>query len=149
MAREELEKRDHRFHENKLKKILNLILVGLLIGLSYLPFWILYRISDLLYLIVRFVIKYRYKVITQNLKNSFPEKSEKEISDFRNRFYRHFCDVIFESMKMYSMSKKQMEKHIQFKGLDKCNEVHAQGKSMIILAPHYNNWEWCSSVQPM
>lgn len=147
MAREELEKRDHRFHENKLKKILNRILVGLLIGFSYLPFWILYRISDLLYLVIRFVVKYRYKVITQNLKNAFPEKSEKEISEIRKRFYRHFCDVIFESLKMYRMDDKQMEKHIQFKGLETVNGIYDQGKSFIALAMHYNNWEWCASIQ--
>ena len=147
MARKELEKIDSRFHESGFKKILNHSLVGIMIGISYLPFWILYRLSDLMYLIVRYAVKYRYKVITQNLVNAFPEKSEKEIAGIRNRFYRHFCDMLFESLKMYSISEKQIEKHIQFKGYKKSYEFFEQGKSIIILASHYNNWEWCSSVQ--
>lgn len=147
MARKELEKRDRRFHESTFKKILNHILVGFLIGLSFLPFWILYRLSDLMYLVIRFVVKYRYKVITQNLQNSFPGKSEKEITKIRNRFYRHFCDMFFESLKMYSITEKQIDKHIQFEGHKKSHEFFEQGKSVIILASHYNNWEWCSSVQ--
>lgn len=147
MARKELEKIDRRFHESKLKRVLNHILVGLMIGISLLPFWVLYRLSDLMYLIIRFAVKYRYKVITQNLENAFPEKSEKEIATIRNRFYRHFCDMFFESLKMYSISEKQIDKHIQFVGHDKSREFYNHGKSLIILASHYNNWEWCSSVQ--
>ncbi len=147
MARNNLEIRDQRYHENKVKKIFNQFIVSILIGLSYMPFWILYRISDFFYLIIRFVVRYRFKVITENLKNAFPEKSEKEISNIRTRFYRHFCDVIFESVKMYSISEKQMYKHILFKGTDSLNECFTQGKSVIVLAPHYNNWEWCSSIQ--
>lgn len=147
MARKELEQIDKRFHESKLKKIFNHILVGLMIGLSYLPFWILYRISDLMYLIVRFAVRYRYKVITQNLKNAFPEKSEKEIATIRKQFYRHFCDMFFESIKMYSISEKQIDQHIIFKGHTESKKFFDKGKSVIILASHYNNWEWCSSVQ--
>ncbi|MBN2636230.1 MAG: lysophospholipid acyltransferase family protein [Prolixibacteraceae bacterium] len=147
MAREDLEKRDKRFHEGKLKKIFNHILVGFLIVLSHLPFWILYRLADLLYLIFRFLVRYRYQVITQNLKNAFPEKSNTEIVVIRNRFYRHFCDMIFESVKMYSMSEKQMGKHIRFKNYEICNTIYDSGKSLIGLGMHYNNWEWCASVQ--
>lgn len=147
MAREELEKTDQRFHESNLKKLLSHIIVGMMIGLSHFPFWLLYRFSDLLYLIIRFVVKYRFKVITQNLKNAFPEKSVKEIATIRNRFYRHFCDMFFESLKMYSMTQKQMDKHILLKGHKKTEEYFDQGKSIIVLASHYNNWEWCSSAQ--
>ena len=52
MARKELEEHDKRFHENLLKRILNRTLVSFLIILSWLPFRILYLISDFMYLIV-------------------------------------------------------------------------------------------------
>jgi len=147
MARKELEHRDKRFREGLLKRVSNHILVGFLISVSYLPFWILYRISDILYLLLRFVVKYRFNVITHNLKNAFPKKSEEEIKKIRNESYRHFCDVILESVKMYSMTEKQMDRHIQFIGHEKGNEYFKEGKSIIVLAMHYNNWEWCSSIQ--
>ncbi len=147
MTRKNLEKRDKRYQEGILKQFTNSLGVGILIGISYLPFWILYRISDFLYVLMRFVVKYRYKVITENLKNAFPEKSEEEIKQIRNRYYRHFCDVIFESIKMYSMSEKQMDMHIEFKGYEASIDLFNQGVSIIVLANHYNNWEWCSSIQ--
>ena len=43
---------------------------------SLLPFWLLYRFSDLLYLLMCYVLKYRHKVIWKNLSESFPERSE-------------------------------------------------------------------------
>ena len=140
-------KADKRFHEGFVKKAVNQILVGLLIAVSYLPFWFLYRLSDLIYLFVRYVFRYRYKVITTNLNNAFPEKSNIEIARIRDRFYHHFCDMIFESVKMYSMTEKQMGKHIQFKGIEIADELYEKKQSLVIMAIHHNNWEWCSSVQ--
>jgi KDO2-lipid IV(A) lauroyltransferase len=147
MNRKELAKIDKRFHENTFKQIINHILVGLLIAVSWLPFWILYRLSDVLYIIIRFVIKYRSKVITENLNYAFPEKTELEISQIRNKFYRHICDIIFESVKIYSMSDKEMEERLTIKGTDKANEFFDQGRSIVALAMHHNNWEWTSFVQ--
>jgi Kdo2-lipid IVA lauroyltransferase/acyltransferase len=147
MDRTELVKRDKRFYESGFKRIINQILVGLLISVSWLPFWILYRFSDALYIIVRFIIKYRYKVISENLKHAFPEKTELEISQIRNKFYHHICDIIFESIKVYSMSDKEMKNRLTLKGTDKANEFFDQGRSIIALAMHHNNWEWTSFVQ--
>ena len=147
MTRKDLENRDKRYHENTIKRIINNILVGILIGISYLPFWILYGISDVLYVLLRFVVKYRYKVITENLKFAFPEKTENEINRIRNKFYRHFTDLIFESIKMYSISEKELDKRIKFIGLEQGDKWHAEKRSVIVLALHHNNWEWCSSVQ--
>lgn len=147
MNRANLVKRDQRFHESVLKRLSNQVLVGLLIAVSWLPFWILYRLSDALYILIRFVFKYRHKVITENLKHAFPEKPELEIGQIRNKFYRHICDIIFESIKVYSMSDKEMEKRLTIKGTDKANEFFNQGRSIIALAMHHNNWEWTSFVQ--
>ena len=86
MKRTVLETQDKRFRESAFKKILNSVLAGFLIAISHLPFWILFGISDLLYWVLRFVVKYRFKVITENLRNAFPEKTEKEISEIHKSF---------------------------------------------------------------
>lgn len=147
MARKELEERDSRFRENLLQKTLNKMLVGLLIAVSYLPFAIIYLISDLLYVLMRFVFRYRWKVITTNLRNSFPEKSEEEIARIRSKFYRHFCDVFFESIKIYSISDKSLAKRLEIKGENVSNEFFEQKRSVVALAMHHNNWEWTSFAQ--
>ena len=147
MSNSELVKRDIRFHENFFKRTVNHTLVGLLIVLSHLPFWVLYRFSDVLYFLMRYIVKYRFKVINENLNFAFPEKPKEEISQIRNKFYRHICDVIFESIKLYSISDKEMEKRMVIKGAEAANIFFDNGRSIITMAMHHNNWEWTSFVQ--
>ncbi|PIF06182.1 MAG: lipid A biosynthesis acyltransferase [Draconibacterium sp.] len=148
-TRNQLESRDRRYREPVLQRVLNKMGVGLLIGLSHLPFWLLYRISDVLYLLLRFVVRYRYTVITTNLRNAFPEKTEREISTIRKKFYRHFCDLIVETIKLYSIPEKQLKKRIEFKGIESCNEYFNRDINLIAMATHHNNWEWVSNCQPL
>jgi KDO2-lipid IV(A) lauroyltransferase len=142
MNKIELAKIDKRFHEGAIKRVFNHILVGVIIAVSWLPFWVLYRLSDVLFVILRYIIKYRFKVITENLNNAFPEKTEKEIGKIRNKFYHHLCDVFFESIKLYSVSDKEMNKRVIVKGNYVLNDYYDKGISVIALAMHHNNWEW-------
>ena len=148
MAGKTLTQKDKCNHESFFKKLTNSILVIFLKGISYLPFWILFGISDVLYLFLRFVIKYRKNVIYENLTNAFPEKTELEIKTITNKFYRHFCDVFAETIKSHSISSAQMKKRMKFKNIELLNEHFKNGKSIILLGMHYNNWEW-NSVLPL
>ena len=47
--------------------------------LSYLPLSVLYPISNFLYFVVYQIFGYRKKVVYQNIKNSFPTKTEAEL----------------------------------------------------------------------
>jgi KDO2-lipid IV(A) lauroyltransferase len=110
--------------------------------LSLLPFWVLYRISDFLYLILYKILGYRVKVVTTNLKNSFPEKSSEEIADIRNKFYHHLCDIIVESIKLFSISEKEVKKRIRFVNPEVTNAYFEKGQSLMIVGGHCNNWEY-------
>ena len=85
---------------------------------SLLPFWLLYRISDVLFFFVYYVVRYRRGVVRENLAGSFPEKTKKEREDIGRKFYHFFCDYIFETLKLTSISRKSMRKHISFRGLE-------------------------------
>jgi KDO2-lipid IV(A) lauroyltransferase len=135
---------DKRFHENFLQKTLHSALVGALIGISYLPFWVLYGISDLFYLIINYLVKYRLEIITDNLKHAFPEKTDAEIKTITRKYYRHFCDIFVETVKAYSISEKQFKKRIKFHQVEKFMDYFDQGRSLIFFGMHYNNWEWSS-----
>ncbi|WP_321347144.1 lysophospholipid acyltransferase family protein [uncultured Draconibacterium sp.] len=147
MADESLRKQDKRYHEGFFKRMLNGFLVLLLKFISMLPFWVIYGIADFFYLVVRYGIGYRKKVILDNLRHAFPEKSEQEITTIMNRYYRHFCDFSLETIKLHSMSEKQMEKRLKITGLDAMKPYADEGRSIMMLGFHYNNWEWCSSIQ--
>lgn len=127
--------------------ILNKTIVFILSGISYLSFPILYRISDVLYILIRYVTGYRKKVVFLNLRSAFPEKTEKEIRSIVNRFYRHLSDMIVEVLKMHSISIENFSKRISFRGMDVLNHWQERGESIIIFGMHYNNWEWSAFAQ--
>jgi len=147
MTDNELAKRDKRYHEGPFKKLFNEILVLFLKLISILPFWIIYGISDFMYVILKYVVRYRKKVIMENLSYAFPEKSEQEKRKIANAFYHHFCDFALESVKLHSLRNKEMDQRVLVNGIEALENYGIKGISVILLGFHYNNWEWCSSIQ--
>lgn len=107
-----------------------------------LPFPVIYFLSDILYFVVFYIVKYRKEVVLQNLKNSFPEKTTQEIKTIRKKHYRHFCDLVMESVKMFHMTKSDYERGMEIGNPEIINEYFEKGKSVVVLTMHYNNWEW-------
>ena len=54
-----------------MKRFTYYLLYGLVYALSLLPFWLLYLISDGLFLLVYHVVRYRRKIVWKNLSASF------------------------------------------------------------------------------
>lgn len=110
-------------------------------SLSYLPLFILYLISDFLYLIMCYVIKYRKKVIEKNLLHAFPEKSPAERNRIKRRFYRNFTDSLAETLKLLTISEKDLTKRIKIENLDLVLDKIDRGELVIGLTAHFFNWE--------
>ena len=113
---------------------------------SILPFKILYLISDGIYFILFYVVGYRKKVVLSNLELVFPEKSTDELLKIRKKFYKHFVDVFIEMLKTFTVSKEAIHKRYTFTNIDFLNELYKDGKSLILVGPHYANWEWIMSL---
>ncbi len=121
-----------------------------IIPISLLPFRVLYLFSDFIFLIVYHLIGFRKKVVMQNLINSFPEKSEAEIKDLANKFYRHFCDLIVESVKLFTISQDDVVARFKFINPQVLDDYFDKGQSILITGGHYNNWEMlaqCGNLQ--
>lgn len=108
---------------------------------SRIPIRILYLVSDFIYFLVFHILKYRRKVVSTNLLNAFPEKSEKEIRKIEKDFYSHFCDTILEAIKVYSISEKQIKKRFTVKNPELIEEYFKQKRSIILYTGHFGNWE--------
>lgn len=122
--------------------ILNILLYYLVIlPISLLPFPVLYFISDGLYVLLYYVFGYRKKIVLTNLRNSFPQKSEEEIKLICKKFYHHFCDLVVESLKTFTISQEQVKKRIVCTNPEVINKYFEQGRSIILAGGHYNNWE--------
>ncbi|NLI71482.1 MAG: lysophospholipid acyltransferase family protein [Bacteroidales bacterium] len=113
--------------------------------ISKLPFCVLYIISDFLYLIVYYVVGYRKEVVRLNLQNSFPEKTSEERKKIERDFYRHFCDLILEGIKLQSISRKEMALRMKYIDYEPAIAHYAEGRSVMLLTSHFGNWEWLSS----
>jgi len=109
--------------------------------ISLLPWRILYIISDALYFLAYYIIKYRRKVVYNNLLIAFPEKSPKERVKIEKEFYHHLIDSFVETVKLISISRKDFDKHC-IVDATAVNNLYASGKNVQILAGHFFNWEF-------
>ena len=109
--------------------------------ISWLPFWWLYRLSDCLFFLTYHVSGYRKKVVYQNLKNSFPEKSEEELQTIMRKFYVFFCDLVVETLKTLTISPKTLQKHVRFDDLSDFQHYYEKKQSVVVIMGHLANWE--------
>ena len=114
---------------------------------SLFPMWFHYLISTLMFPILYWVIGYRKKTVRSNLEMSFPEKSKKELRQIERRFYSFFCDYIVETCKLFTISKKNIMKRMEFEGLDEMRRVFAKHNLAFLYLGHYGCWEWISSIR--
>lgn len=117
------------------------VVYGFLWVCSLLPLRVLYLFSELFYGLAFYIFKYRRKVVLDNLKIAFPEKSEKERIRIAKKFYRNFIDTFIEAVKLISMSGRQIEKHSSFE-FELVNRLIEQGKNIHVMAGHQFNWEF-------
>jgi Kdo2-lipid IVA lauroyltransferase/acyltransferase len=112
-----------------------------LLPISILPFSVLHVISRIVYVILYYLTGYRKKVVMANIRNSFPELSEKECIVIAKKFYKHLCDVLLESQKIFTISDRQLTRHIHCINPEIANKYFEMGSHVIIAVGHYNSWE--------
>ncbi|MBP6756330.1 MAG: lysophospholipid acyltransferase family protein [Bacteroidia bacterium] len=127
--------------------ILFYCLLPFLYLISLLPFPVFYLFSDFIYFLLYRVVGYRKKVVFENLKNSFPEKSYNELKKIEKDFYRYLCDLFLETIKTLTISRSEAVKRCKFNAKTTLvfNELANKNQSCIIVMGHYGNWEWAGN----
>lgn len=125
-----------------MKYILFLIIYAILWSISILPFRVLYFLSDIVYFLLYKVIGYRVKTVRANLKLAFPKLNDIERKEIEKNFYRHLCDLFLEMIKTITISEKELDKRFVFENPELIKEYEKKEKSIILMLPHYGNWEW-------
>ncbi len=126
----------------KLHGAITYLWMPLIYAFSLLPHWIMYGISDFFFFIIYRVIGYRKQVVYENLKNSFPDKSHEEIKKLQKKFFHHLIDVMLETVKEFTISKKSIKKRFKFTNPEVFQEHYDNGKSVMMMMGHYGNWEY-------
>ena len=103
---------------------------------SLLPFGILYLIADFLFVILYHIIRYRRGVTQENLRNAFPNKTQKEIKIIEKEYYKYLADLIVETVKMISISAAEMQKRVVPTNPEIIQHYFDRGKSINAVAGH-------------
>lgn len=113
----------------------------LLKPLSILPLSVLYLFSDVFYGVAVAGIAYRKRIVKSNLEMAFPRKTQKERNQICRKFYRHFYDLLAESIKLFSISEEEAIRRFKVTNPELFDELAKEGKSVILTGGHYQNWE--------
>lgn len=129
-----------------MSKVLDYLLSGVFWFLSILPLRFLYILSYMVRFLVYHVAGYRKKVVRENLKNSFPELSDRDRLKIEKDFYLYLCDSFFESVHVLNMSREEISRRMQFNNSELLDRYIREGRSVILCLGHYGNWEWIPSL---
>ena len=113
----------------------------LLYLVSLLPYWLLYLVSDLLFIVLYHLLGYRKTVVHENLRNSFPEKTDQERKQIEKKYFKYMADLMMETIKSVSMPAKDVRRRMVCTNPELMEHYFKQGKSIIAAAGHYGNWE--------
>lgn len=116
---------------------------------AMLPRWLFYGLSDVCAVLLCFVVRYRRGTVRRNLERSFPEKSARERWAITWRFYRHLSDLFLESAFLMHASPRRMYRRFEVENLDAFTPYYREGRSVVVAASHYGNWEFLTLVDPL
>lgn len=116
---------------------------------SFMPLWMIYRVADVFYFVIRKVIPYRKDVVAQNIANSFPDKSKEEQSQIAKKFYKYFANLFAESVKNLTISESKLRKRLKVRNPEVMKQLFDEKKNVLLLSSHFNNWEFLINGQSL
>ncbi len=125
------------------------ILYGFLYLMSLLPMRILYILSDSIYVLLFHLIGYRKKVVLDNLRHAFPEKTEKERIRIGKDFYLNFIDNFIETLKVLSANEDFLKKHFVIENPELFDHFFSQNRKCQVVMGHNFNWEVANATMPL
>lgn len=92
-------------------------------------------------MLLYFLSKQRRDITLTNLKNAYPTKRSKEITDICKFSYQNLGISIFELIKFRTQSISEIKNIIKFTNPELITEVYNRGKGLIMMTGHFGNWE--------
>jgi KDO2-lipid IV(A) lauroyltransferase len=110
--------------------------------LSRLPWSVQYGIAALLFVLLRYVLRYRVRVARDNLRTCFPQRSRREIDRLLRAHYWQLGQVVVESLKAATMPAEEMIARVTLVNREAVLQELRAGRSVLLLGAHQSNWEW-------
>ena len=115
-------------------------------GFALLPHCIRhYFFGTICYLLLCYVLRYRRRVIMDNLRRSFPDKSEKELQKICRGTYKNLTEQIINMISQAGVSDKTLMHRMKVNDAEKI-QTEIGNRSVIMLTAHFGPWEAGSTV---
>jgi Kdo2-lipid IVA lauroyltransferase/acyltransferase len=111
---------------------------------TFLPFIFVEQIANLFAFVLQHIIKYRHKVIVENLNKVYGENWPGDRKILVKNIYRHFTYLWFEVLQTKKITIKNFDQHFISYNFDLVAKSLSNGKGSIIMAGHLGNFEWIS-----
>ena len=108
-----------------------------------MPYWFRYYVVEPVVFGALRLLRYRYRVVTENLRNSFPEKSPEELRAIRRGFYRTLAEIFVDTFSLAGLTDEKCRQVVVVKDLEK-QMAAVEGRDWIALTAHLGCWEYCS-----
>jgi KDO2-lipid IV(A) lauroyltransferase len=77
-----------------------------------------------------------------NLAQAFPEWGPAQVRDCARRVFVNFSKTLMEFLGARRLDEEAFREVVRLHGFEAVREAAAEGKGIIYLAAHYDNWEW-------
>jgi len=122
--------------------------IWLLLLLSRAPMWALFLISDVLYIVIYKLSKYRTAVVRKNLSLSFPEMNAGALLKTERAYYRYLSDLVMETVKGFTAGESFFRKRISYTNQALLQDLYERKQSAVVVMGHSGNWEWVCRSAP-
>lgn len=130
-----------------MQRLVFLLVYPFLWIISKFPFWLFYKVSDVVFFIVYYLIGYRRKVVMQNLQLALPNKSKQEYKEISKKSFKHMCDMFLEMVKSISIASNELKRRYTFTNISEIERIRDLNKSIILICGHYASYEWLNALQ--
>lgn len=109
---------------------------------AVLPYWFRYFVvENVVFFVLYYCLRYRMKVVKENLRNSFPQKGNLELLRIRRKFYRTLSEIFVDTVSLAGVN--SAKKMIRFPNAAEQSAATA-GRDWIAMMAHFGCWEYGS-----
>ncbi|MDD2963845.1 MAG: lysophospholipid acyltransferase family protein [Bacteroidales bacterium] len=112
------------------------------------PFVVLYGLSNAMAFILRNILRYRRRVVRNNIVMSFPTWNLGQVKKLEKQLYLNLTDVVLETMKIPAMSHDTIAGRFTLKPNPALRGYCESKQSLVIVSAHFGNWEWGACAVP-
>ncbi len=110
--------------------------------LSRTPLALLYVWSWLIFVGAFHVARWRREQVERDVDISFADRTPDERAAIVKASYRHAADMLVEMFWGFAASAEALKARVVFENPEIVQRYVDAARSVVLLAPHYGNWEW-------